>query len=343
MRLLILGGTVFLGRALTDAALTAGHAVTHVNRGRSRGTDPRVETIVHDRTLQPFLGGTAHAKTWDAVIDTSGYLPQVVRLSAEALRDRVDRYVFVSSISVYRSFGTPGFDEDAPVLAPPDPPPEAMTPELYGALKSGCEDVVREVHGERALIVRPGLIVGPHDPTDRFTWWPHRASLGGRFAAPGRPARPIQLIDVRDLAEWTIAMVEANARGVFNATGPASTLTMGELIEASIAASRNGASAEWIGEDFLTGQGVKPWSEVPLWLPEADPDHVGFMAANIARAVSRGLAFRPLARTVADTLEWSRTARGEHPWKAGLAADRETALLEAWDRNRSAAVGSSRR
>jgi 2'-hydroxyisoflavone reductase len=343
MRLLILGGTVFLGRALTDAALAAGHAVTHLNRGRSRGTDARVETIVHDRTVKPFLGETSPAKTWDAVIDTSGYLPQVVRVSAEALRDRVGRYVFVSSVSVYRSFETPGFDEEAPVMAPPDPLPDAMTLELYGALKSGCEDVVREAYGERALIVRPGLIVGPHDPTDRFTWWPHRASLGGSFAAPGRSARPIQFIDVRDLAEWMIAMVEANASGVFNATGPASTLTMGQLIDACIAASPSGASAEWIDEGFLAGQGVKPWSEMPLWLPEADPANAGFMAAGISRALSRGLSFRPAARTVADTLEWSRKARGDHAWKAGLAADRESALLAAWDRNRSRSAGSSRR
>jgi 2'-hydroxyisoflavone reductase len=342
MRLLILGGTVFLGRALTDAALAAGHGVMHLNRGRSHGTDARVETIVRDRTLQPILDDASSKRRWDAVIDTCGYLPQVVRISADALRDRVDRYVFVSSISVYQAFDKPGFDEDAPVHAPPHPLPDAMTPALYGALKAGCEDVVRGAYGERALIIRPGLIVGPHDPTDRFTWWPHRAAAGGRFAAPGRPRRPVQFIDVRDLAEWMVAMVASNASGVFNATGPAGMLTMGELVHACIAAARDGASAEWVDERFLAEQGVKPWSEMPLWLPEGDPANAGFMAADISRAVARGLSFRPHARTVADTLEWSRIGRGGHPWKAGLPADRESALLRAWDRNRTRAMGSSR-
>src|SRR4029079_8754345 len=245
MRILILGGTVFLGRALTDAALARGHSVTHMNRGRSAGTDTRVETLVVDRMAIPFAADVARDRTWDAVIDTCGYLPQVVRRSAEGLRDRVGLYVFVSSISVHRTFDTPGFNEDAPVQPPPHPLPDAMTLELYGALKAGCEEAVREAQGGKALIVRPGLIVGPHDPTDRFTYWPHRIARGGVFAAPGRSGRPIQLIDVRDLAEWMIALIGHGTTGTFQATGPRDTLTMGELLDACIAAAGNDARPEW--------------------------------------------------------------------------------------------------
>lgn len=328
--MLILGGTVFLGRALTDAALAHGHSVTHMNRGRA--PDPRVETLVFDRTSIPFASGLPAGREWDVVIDTCGYLPQVVRRSAEALRDRAGLYAFVSSISVYRAFDTPGFDESAALLAPPHPLPDAMTLELYGALKAGCEHTVREVHGDDALIVRPGLIVGPHDPTDRFTWWPHRAARGGVFAAPGRSGRAIQLIDVRDLAAWMVAMAASRVSGTWQATGPAATLTMGELVDACIAASGSDARAEWMEESFLLEQGVQPWRDMPLWLPESDPANAGFMAANCRRAIARGLAFRPIGETVADTLAWARTRDAGHAWKAGLAPDAEARLLEGWSR-----------
>ncbi|MGZ5063824.1 MAG: NAD-dependent epimerase/dehydratase family protein, partial [Usitatibacter sp.] len=220
MRILILGGTVFLGRALTDAALARGHRVTHFNRGRSSAPDARVETVTGDRTqsLEALAG-----REWDAVVDTSGYLPQVVGKSARALRDATRRYVFVSSISVYAG---PGFAEDAAVQPPPDPLPDAMTMEAYGALKAACEGVVRESFGDRATLVRPGLIVGPHDPTDRFTWWPARVARGGRVAAPGRPSRTVQFIDVRDLARWMVELVQRGAAGTFNATGPRAPVEM---------------------------------------------------------------------------------------------------------------------
>jgi 2'-hydroxyisoflavone reductase len=190
--------------------------------------------------------------------------------------------------------------------------------------------VVREAYGERALIVRPGLIVGPWDRTDRFTWWPHRAARGGVFAAPGRKERPVQFIDVRDLARWMIAMVEARASGAFNATGPMPAVTMGEVVDACIAAAGNGARAEWIDEECLARHGVQPWSEMPLWLPESDPANAGFMAADISRAVAKGLAFTPLKATVEETLAWSRSRGDGYAWKAGLAPEREAALLAAW-------------
>jgi 2'-hydroxyisoflavone reductase len=324
MRILVLGGTVFLGRAITDAAIARGHRVTHFNRGRSGAPDARVETLTGDRTagLEAL-----HGRSWDGVIDTSGYLPQVVRRSAEALRDATRRYLFVSSISAYAG---PHFGEDADVAAPPDPLPDAMTPETYGGLKGACEAAVRASFGDGALVIRPGLIVGPRDPTDRFTWWPWRIAHGGRVAAPGRAARTVQFIDVRDLARWSVGLLEREARGTFNATGPRTPVAMSDLLEACRAVSRSDAAIEWIDEAFLAGSGVKPWIELPLWVPESDPHASGFMSVPIERALDAGLAFTSLEDTVADTLAWARTRAGDHVWKAGLAEEKERALVAAW-------------
>jgi 2'-hydroxyisoflavone reductase len=325
MRLLILGGTVFLGRALTDAALAAGHRVTHLNRGKSAAPDGRVETLIGDRTgdLSVLAG-----HRWDAVIDTSGYVPQVVKRSVDALRSAAQRYLFISSISVYEGGG---YDEDSPVAPPPDPVPDQMTMETYGALKAMCEEVVRDAYGDKATIVRPGLIVGPHDPTDRFTYWPVRMARGGRVIAPGRPARDVQFIDVRDLAEWIVRLLENHKSGTFNATGPARRITMEEFLEACRAATGKRAKLDWVAEDFLAKHEVAPWKDLPLWLPEEDREASGFLEVPLRRALANGIAFRPLAKTIADTLAWNGTRAANREWKAGLAADREEALLAAWD------------
>jgi 2'-hydroxyisoflavone reductase len=323
MRILILGGTVFLGRALTDAALARKHHVTHLNRGRSAPPDARVTTIGADRA-SPALATALAAQRWDAVIDTSGYLPQDVARSARALAES-GRYAFVSSISVYEG---PGYAEDAPVQRAPDPLPDAWTPETYGGLKAACEAEVRAAFGERALVVRPGLIVGPHDPTDRFTYWPVRIARGGRVAAPGRPARTVQFIDVRDLASWMIAALERGMGGTCNATGPARPVSMQAVLEACRAAARSDAEPVWLDEAFLAAQGVAPWKDMPLWLPETHPG-AGMMDAPITRALDTGLAFRPLEETCADTLRWATTERGDRPWKAGLDARRESELLDS--------------
>lgn len=332
MRLLILGGGVFLGRALTDAALDAGHTVTHFNRGKSSAPDTRVDTITGDRTDPASLEQAKGENRWDAVIDTSGNLPQVVRGSVQALIDSTHRYLFVSSISVYRG---QGYGEEAPVSAAPDPLPDAMTPENYGPLKAACEAVVRDAFGDRAIIVRPGVIVGPHDPTDRFTWWPARVARGGRVAAPGRPARKVQFIDVRDLAEWMIALLEDDASGTFNAAGPARPVTMQQFLERCRAVAGGDAKLEWIEEAFLEQQKVAPWKEMPLWVPETDAVLAGFMNVPIQRALATGLAFRPLQQTIADTLEWSASRAPDHEWKAGLPAEREKQLLAALDAGRT--------
>jgi 2'-hydroxyisoflavone reductase len=328
MRILILGGTVFLGRALTDAALDKGHAVTHLHRGRSGPSDPRVETLIGDRVDDLALIG---ARDFDAVADTSGYLPQGVRKSAQWLRDKAGAYLFVSSISAYERFDHRGVAEDEPVAAPLDPVPEAMTWDKYGALKAMCEAVVRQTFGERALVVRPGLIVGPHDPTDRFTWWPHRVALGGRIAAPVRPDLAIQYIDVRDLAEWMVALLERGIAGTFNGTGMPGTATMGDLLETARHAAASGARFEWMDAAFLAAHGARHWTKMPLQVSEDDPDMRGFASVSVARALAAGLRYRPLAQTVADTLAWSRTRPVDHSWKAGLSADEEQSLLASWD------------
>lgn len=336
MKLLILGGTVFLGRAVTDAALAAGHDVVHLNRGRSAPADERVRRITGDRADETCLHAAAEGGPWDAVIDTSGYLPQLVRKSAAALREAASRYLFVSSISAY---GDGGFDESSPVQPAPEPLPDAWTPETYGGLKAACEATVREAFGDRAIVVRPGLIVGPHDPTDRFTWWPHRVAQGGRVAAPGRPERTVQFIDVRDLARWMVGLVQRRATDTFNATGPNEPIAMETLLSACRAIAKIDVRIDWIDEAFLADKSVAPWKEMPLWVPETDPHAPGFMNVPIGRAIATGLAFTPLAATIADTLSWSRTRGADHAWKAGLPGDREAALLRDWDaRHREAAT-----
>jgi 2'-hydroxyisoflavone reductase len=339
MRILILGGTVFLGRAVTDALIEAGHEVTHFNRGKSAAPDPRVETIIGDRTQVPL---PAVDGMWDAVIDTSGYLPQVVRRSAEGLQQRVGRYLFVSSISVFRDFSAESIDEDSPLEPAPDPLPETLVIEQYGGLKAACEAVVRDAFADRALIVRPGLIVGPRDPTDRFTWWPARIARGGRVAAPGRPERPIQFIDVRDLAEWMVRLLEQRATGAFNATSPPGAITMGELLEACTAIASSEARVEWLDEDFLVAREIKPWMEMPLWIPQSDASRRGFMSVRVDKAAGAGLEMRAVADTVRDTLAWASARPADHAWKTGLAPERERELLEAWDSRPAAQIPSAR-
>jgi 2'-hydroxyisoflavone reductase len=335
MNLLILGGTIFLGRYLVEAALARGHQVTLFNRGQ-HGAElfPGIEKLRGDRD-----GGldVLRGRRWDAVVDTSGYLPRVVRASAELLADAVEYYTFISSISVYPHFRSVGLDERAPVATLEDPAVEEITGESYGPLKALCEQVVEQALPGRALIVRPGLIVGPHDYSDRFTYWVRRVAQGGEVLAPAHPDWHTQIIDVRDLAEWTLRMVEQRQVGVYNATGPAYDLTFGQLLDTCRAVGGSDALFTWVSEAFLAEQGVAPWSELPLWLPLSDPDLLGFSDVSCAKAIAAGLTFRDLATTVRDTLAWDATredsdappARALQP-RAGLAPEREMELLQAW-------------
>ena len=323
MDLLILGGTRFLGRYLVEAALGEDHGVTLFNRGLS-GPDlfPEVETIWGDRDGDlPALRG----RRWDAAIDTCGYVPRVVRASAGLLADAVDHYTFVSSVSVYSDDIGPGADEDASVDVLEDPTVEEVTGETYGGLKALCERAAEEEMPGRVLNVRPGLISGPHDPTDRFTYWPRRIAAGGEVLAPDRPERQVQFIDVRDLAGWMVKMSAGQKTGTYNATGPAYGLQMGKLLEECETVGGE-AQIVWVSEEFLEENGVEPFTEMPLWVPR---EYAGMMEVDCGRAIAAGLTFRPVSETKRDTLEWD-SKREKADLAAGLKPERERELLSAW-------------
>jgi 2'-hydroxyisoflavone reductase len=320
MRLLVLGGTVFLGRATVEAALAAGHEVTLLNRGRTNpALFPDAERLRADLAgdLDVLIG-----RSWDAVIDLDPtQLPRHSRRRAELLSNLVRHYVFVSSISVYAVPSRPP-DESSPVHDPPEPEPEEFVLEQYSGLKVGSERAVLETFADRCAVVRPGLIAGPHDPTDRFTYWPRRLAEGGDVLAPGSPGAAVQLVDVRDLGAWLVRLGEARTGGVFNATGPAAPLTLGEALERVSAAVGGGARLVWIDEHRILDAGVEPWMELPLWAP--GDGFAGLMRADVTRAVGAGLTFRPLEQTALDTLRWSIEAGEQRPT---LSREKERELL----------------
>lgn len=342
MKLLILGGTRFVGRHLVATALARGHEVTLFNRGQhSREESADAETIHGDRNsdLSKLQG-----RRWDAVIDTCGYLPNAVKAAASILADSVDVYAFISSQSAYADVSVCGIDETAPLrtltaeqldkanaIDASGPSSAVNYGDLYGGLKALCEQAAEDAMPNRVLVIRPGLIVGPYDYTDRFTYWPVRVSRGGEVLAPGRPDRYLQFIDARDLAGWTVSMTERKATGVYNATGLPNKLTMGELLQECKTVSNSNASLIWVDEEFLLRENVKAWGEMPLWLPEdAAPDLTGFMFIRIARALAAGLSFRPLRDTVSDTLSWFEAEQLDGKLKAGIDPHKEESLLEKW-------------
>jgi 2'-hydroxyisoflavone reductase len=316
VQLLVLGGTDFLGRALVEAALERGDEVTTFTRGKTNPElFPEAERLRGDRDgdLRALEG-----RAWEAVVDLSGYVPRVVRASAELLEPSVARYVFVSSISVYADLSGP-VSEEGPTATLDDPSGEDVA-KHYGALKAACEREVERVFGDRSLIVRPGLIAGPHDPDGRFTYWPHRTSEGGDVLAPGPPERPAQLIDARDLGSWILRALDGGLAGIFNAVG---TWSFGEVLAASAAASGTAARPVWVTDEFLLEQGVGEWMEVPLWI--ASDAYRGMMRADVSRAVAAGLTVRPLVETARAALHEAERAEG-----VGLTAEREAQLLAAW-------------
>ena len=326
MRILIIGGTRFLGRHLVESALERSHEVTLFNRGKSNpNLFPQLETILGDREqdVEKLKG-----RIWDAVIDVSGYLPRIVHLSAEVLKESVARYVFISSISVYEDFKQTGIDESYPVGKLQDEMVEEITGETYGPLKALCEKVVQDIYREGALIIRPGLIVGPHDPTDRFTYWPVRIARGGDVLAPQKPEAPIQVIDVRDLSNFILKLIQENASGVYNATGPDYELNIGKLLDVSKQVTGSNANIHWASVDFLNQHKVEAWSDMPTWVPD-DEEGVGFSRVDVSKAIEAGLRFRPLEETVRDTLAWAQTRPADHEWRAGLTAEREAQVLAA--------------
>lgn len=346
MKILILGGTAFLGRHLVDAALARGHEVTLFNRGvHAPELFPNVERLKGDRKgdLEALRG-----RSWDVVFDTSGYVPSDVEKSARLLADNVEHYTFISSQSVYPSFEKPGIDERHPVqtltdeqvraaeqVVPEGTPVAVNYEEMYGGLKALCERAADEAMQGRALNVRAGLIVGPHDYADRFTYWVRRVSQGGEVLAPGKPDSPVQIIDARDLAEWIVRMAESRRTGTFNATGPDYKLKMETLLETCKRVMGSDARFVWVDSKFLKDAGAGEWQEVPLWFAD---EHIlaNFMSLDISRALEAGLTFRPLAETVRDTHFWDVARTQDEELKAGLRPEREREILQAWHDSKEA-------
>jgi 2'-hydroxyisoflavone reductase len=324
VKLLVLGGTRFLGRHFVAQALERGHRVTLLHRGRSgRALFPGADHRIADRDGDL---SALDAGEWDAVLDTCAFVPRQVRTAARRLAGRVGRYLFVSTISVYAEMALPGPDEDTPTATLADTGTEAVNGETYGGLKALCEATLAEELPGHVLVARPGLLVGPHDPSGRFTWWVRRIAAGGDVLAPGDPGAPVQFIDARDAAAWLLRQAEAGGTGTFNLTGPEHPLTMGGFLDTACRVLQPRARLHWASEDFLLQQGVAPWSDLPVWVPASE---AGLHAVAIARALRTGLVCRPLAQTLADTAAWARADDAEHAG-VGLAPDREAALLAAW-------------
>ena len=325
MKILILGGKRFLGIALVEAILNAGHTPILFNRGQTNPElFPKVTNLIGDR--EDDLSALKRRK-WDAVIDTSGFIPRVVKKSAAMLSGKCEQYVFISSVSVYRNYASPDISEDYHLAQLEDPEDEDYTGDSYGPLKALCEYEIQKNFEGKVLVIRPGLIVGPNDPTDRFTYWPWRISLGGKVLAPAPPSSNLQFIDVRDLAEFIVRMIEKKNEGVYNVTGPKKPANFGSLLVACREASLSESSFVWADEPFLLNEGVKPWTDLPLWIPSTDPSFSGFYNINIDKALKAGLTFRPLSKTVSDTLDWIKTRPPVKKLKVGIDIARETELL----------------
>lgn len=337
LNILILGGTGFTGPFQVKYALSRGHKVTVFNRGRTHpGELPKeAEQLIGDRNGQlDALKG----RKWDVCIDNPTSLPVWVRDVAQVLKGNVDRYVFISTISVYSDNSQPGMDESGP-LAPyegPDAMKETQATlranlALYGPLKVQSEKEAEKQFPNKALIIRPGLIVGPGDESDRFTYWPVRLDRGGEVLAPGTPKDGVQFIDARDLAEWTIRMVEQGATGIFNATGPDYKLTMGKMLDDIKAAIKSNAQFTWVDADFLASQKVRAWSDMPVWVAPRG-GQTGFSQISVKKAQSKGLTYRSVGDTAQATLEWFKKQPAERQAKtrAGIAPEREVEVLAAW-------------
>lgn len=330
-KLLVLGGTAFLGPHFVRAAMANGHEVTLFNRGK---TNPEMfrglEQLRGDRDKQQL--GALEGREWDAVIDTSGYVPAHVRQAASLLKDRVGHYQFISTISVYGNFN------ERPMLIDEDAGTAKVSQEVvdevrtirqayrhYGAMKALCEQAAEAEMPGRVSNLRPGLIVGPMDRSDRFTYWPWRIDRGGEVLCPGDPDGHSQFVDVRDLAAWMLRCVEQDVTGVFNAVGFAGRTSLGEVLGACKCATSSDAQLTWVGEDFLRQQKVRAYTEMPLWIPDE-----GRRMVRNQKAMDAGLTFRPVADTIRDTLAWAKTERGDKPWRAGPKPERERELLALW-------------
>jgi 2'-hydroxyisoflavone reductase len=333
-KILILGGTGFLGPATVEAAQARGHQLTLFNRGKTRpGLFPGIETLLGDR--DPLVGDglkVLEGRKWDAVIDNSGYFPRQVAASAKLLAPNVGQYIFISSISVYADNAREGQDESAKLATTPDRAVEKITDQTFGPLKALGEKATQEALPGHSTIVRPGYIVGPDDPSGRFTYWPVRLDRGGEVLAPGAPADPVQFIDVRDLGDWLIALVERVTMGVFHATGPKDRLAWGDLLQSCRKATPAESTLTWVPAAWLA---KKRNASFPIWAPFEGGTR-GFHTWNVTRALRAGLRFRPYSQTVADTLAWYKTQDESGRTRlAGPKAEAEAELLAAWKKEKA--------
>lgn len=331
-KVLILGGTSFLGPEIVEVARARGHTLTLFNRGKTNPQlFPNIEKLHGDRRKSDL--DALKGRTWDVVIDTSGYFPREVTESATLLRD-AKQYVFISSISVYDAPPPGGVDESGAVGKLEDPSVEKIDGKTYGPLKAACERAAEAAMPEKVTVIRPGLIVGPRDPTDRFTYWPVRLDAGGEVIAPGGPSDPVQVIDVRDLAAWIVTVFEEGHVGVYNAVGPAKPMGMGELLDGMKSALGSAATLTWVDEAFLASQKVSPWSDMPVWMGSGED--VGMARVSSARAIAKGLTFRPLGDTARDTLEWWKGQSEERRAKPNgwISRDREREVLAGFKAQR---------
>jgi len=337
MKILVLGGTLFVGRAIVEHAVALGHDVTMFNRGQTNPTlFPDIEHIVGDRNVDV---GALAGRSFDAVIDTSGYFPRQVSSIVEVVGSGIDHYTFLSSVSVYADHDTPDADEEGELTAVADPDVEAQGSD-YGGFKALCERTLEAALPGRVHCVRAGLIAGPYDSTRRFGYWVERLATEDQVLAPEPSEAPVQIIDVRDLAEWILESAEAGLAGAFNATGPSQTFL--HTLEAIKRGVHSRSKLVWATEAFLVDHGVEPWTDLPLWLPpHSVPGHRGFMQRSNARAAALGLVTRPIEDTAEATLEWLRTQPGSPATRdygnpaagPGLAPDRQRRLLDAWERH----------
>ncbi|MBN2478772.1 MAG: NAD-dependent epimerase/dehydratase family protein [Parachlamydiales bacterium] len=323
LNVLVLGGTSFLGPQITNELLKHGHKVTHFNRGNENNFSfPGVEKLKGDRdgNLKALEG-----RKWDAVIDTSGYIPRIVEASSKILAKATNHYTYISTISVYENYNQTNISENYPLAKLDNSNDENITDKTYGPLKTGCERVIKTYFSDNSLIIRPGLIVGPYDPTDRFTYWVRRLAEGGKILVPNNPAQKLQFIDVRDLAKWIVKMVEEQAVGVYNATGPEGELDFEKFIHECSKFAKKKVDIIWVDENFIIDHHLDNWNKFPLWL-YSKGNMAGLFTINSHKAQDKGLCYRPLLETISDTLRWDEK-RVNRKMRVGLSSEEETDLL----------------
>ncbi|MED0970694.1 SDR family oxidoreductase [Bacillus paramycoides] len=339
MKILILGGTRFLGRAFVEEALKNGHEVTLFNRGTNKEIFPEVEQLIGDRNGDV---SSLENRKWDAVVDTCGFSPHHIRKIGEVLKDNIEHYTFISSLSVYKDWIPHHIKED--YILQPEPSIDKLKAvengeispyEYYGALKVLCEKEAEKYWPGRVLHVRAGLLSGLFDYTDRLPYWIQRVAKGGKVLVPGRKDRPVQLVDIKDVTSWGLSMAEINKAGTFNVTGPKDELTMGELLNTCKEVTNSDAEFVWVNESFMNEHKVQPWTEMPLWLPETFPlegetePWKGGFSISIESAVKAGLTFRRLEDTVTDVYEWMKDMK-DRELKTGISDEREERLIDKW-------------